>query len=116
MTNSTEQEKFRYVKSNDFCIVNADYDELNVKSGDMVYVCGDGLAPESEDDPYLVRMVFAIVPMDGDHVRVDVGTPLVIKGNFLEVLPEERQKELQEVFIQDHSVKDEGDEEDVSAA
>ena len=101
MTNKTE---FVHVAPGDFCLVHRSYEEgdVKVKSGDILYVCGEGFLPESEDDPYLFRKIYAVAPMDGDHVLV-LEKPLLVKGNYLVQVTEERQIELQDTFVVDHA-------------
>ena len=102
VTDMTTEDLFRMVEVNDFCTLNRAYEEENLAEGDVVYLCGEGYAPETEDDPYLHRKLYVVARMDGDHVLVD-NKPLLIRGNSLEALPEERQEELRAVFMEDHT-------------
>jgi hypothetical protein len=112
---TSKVEEFVHVAPGDFCLVHRSYDEgeVKVESGDIMYVCGEGFLPENEDDPYLFRKIYAVAPMDGDHVLV-TEKPLLVKGNYLVQLPEARQVELQDIFIEDHA--DAEPEEEPSAA
>lgn len=54
----------------------------------IVFLVGEGLLPESEEDPYLLRRYFLAAPVVDNHIKVDAAPFLINPKDFIKVSEE----------------------------
>lgn len=91
------------IKQNDFCYVENDLFEkhLHIMKGDIVYVAGLFVVPESKEDPYTQRIKFQVHAMD-DNKHVNTGRGLfVMDPRSLKKVEKRKQKKLYRILEKD---------------
>ncbi|SPF82114.1 hypothetical protein [Pseudomonas phage GP100] len=79
--------------------------------GTIVYLAGETLLRESEDDPYLLRRAFLAAKVVDYHIQVE-DKPFLITNKNLAPVEDFELAALEEVYHSDFAPKEEVDEED----
>lgn len=79
--------------------------EHGLSTGDLVYIAGDGFAPQ-EGDGYDYRLVFVVTKLDDGHIKPDENKAVAMDAANLELVDEFTAKRLDAIKVEDFGTKE----------
>lgn len=90
------------LKAGDFVEIKDNFlIEHSIKKGDTLYLAGDSIIPNDENDIYNMRRVFVAAQMDGEHVNI-VKQPFMCDPKRLKKVCKAKQEKLNKIFEEDY--------------